>query len=409
MKRSARIVFLKMLGAVLAGGMLSTVGVAQTLNLGSANTADFNVLYATSKDVTEGKRVADTMCAKCHGINGISSQKSIPHIAGQRPVYLRSELKIYQAGGRGDKSMTNAVKFMNDDSIMKVSAYYASLEPADPSGSTAKATAAVPNAVSAGKAAAEACGGCHGESGISSTPGMPNLIGLDPKYFVAAISAYKGGQRKNDMMKALTSELSESDINNIALYYALQKPGKAQTPAPGNLAAGKTAAAGCVGCHGEGGVSGNPATPSLAGQEGQYFVDALRAYKDGLRSDATMKDAATSVDQATAKNMAAYFASQVPQAPKVAKPMSVAEWAERCDRCHGVNGNSTDPRSPSLAAQRVDYLEKALHAYKTSERKSKEMAAMSEGLNDTLISGLAAHYARQKARAIVYLVLPPAK
>ena len=407
MKRSARIVFLTMIGASLAGGLLATTGVAQTVNLGAANSADFKVLYATAQDVAEGKRVAETMCASCHGINGISKQKGVPHIAGQRSVYLHLEMKIYQAGGRGSNVMANTVKYMNDDAIMKVSAYYASLEPADPSGGSAKTAPAKPSAVSAGKAAAAGCGGCHGEAGISKTPGMPSLIGMDPKYFIAAIKAYKGGQRKHDMMKTLVSGLSEAELNNIALYYALQKPGKAQTPAPGNAAAGKTAAAGCVGCHGEGGVSGNPTTPSLAGQEAQYFVDAMRAYKDGSRNDATMKGPATSADEATLKNLAAYYAGQAPQAPKVGKPLTVAEWAERCDRCHGVNGNSTDPRSPGLAAQRLEYLERVLRAYKKGERKSKEMAVMSEGLDDALVDGLAAHYARQKARGLAYLVLPP--
>ena len=407
MKRRARFVFLRMLGACVAGGLLATTGAAQTVNLGAANNADFKVVYATPQDVVEGKQVAETMCARCHGINGISKEKGVPHIAGQRAVYLHLEMKIYQAGGRGSKTMSNTVKYMNDDAIMKVSAYYASLEPAEPaSGGSAKSGPSKPNALSAGKAAAAGCAGCHGEAGVSSTAGMPSLIGLDPKYFVAAISAYKGGQRKHDMMKTLVSGLSETELNNIALYYALETPGKAKTPAPGNVAAGKTAAAGCVGCHGEGGVSGSPATPSLAGQDAQYFIDAMRAYKDGSRNDATMKGPAGSIDDATAKNLAAYYASQAPQAPKVAKPLTMAEWAERCDRCHGVNGNSNDPRSPALAAQRADYLERVLRAYKKGERKSKEMAVMSEGLDDALIDGLAAHYARQKARGLAYLVLP---
>jgi len=408
MKRSARIVFLRMLGASLFGGLLATAGVAQTINLGAANSADFKVLYATAQDVAQGRQVAETMCANCHGLNGIGKQKGVPNIAGQRAVYLHLEMKVYQAGGRGHKVMTNTVKYMNDDAIMKVSAYYASLEPAEPGGGSAKAAPAKPNALSAGKAAAAGCGGCHGEAGISATPGMPSLIGMDPKYFVAAANAYKGGRRKHDMMKTLVSGLTETDLNNIALYYALEKPGKAKTPAQGNAAAGKAAAAGCVGCHGEGGVSGNPATPSIAGQDAQYFVDAMRAYKDGSRSDATMKGPATSIDETTTRNLAAYYAGQAPQAPKVGKPLTVAEWAERCDRCHGVNGNSTDPRSPALAAQRLDYLVQVLRAYKKGERKSKEMAVMSEGLDDGLVDGLAAHYARQKARGLAYLVLPAA-
>jgi len=407
MKRRAQSVLLKIFGTVVVGGLLATAALAQTITAGgAANPMDYKILYATPQDVVEGKQVALTMCASCHGINGVSSQKGVPNIAGQRPVYLHLELKIYQAGQRGNTTMTNTVKYINDDAIMKVSAYYASQDPADPMAVPAKVAAAKPNALSAGKAAAVACGGCHGEAGVSKTVGMPSLIGMDPKYFVAAISAYKGGQRKHDMMKALVSDLAEAEVNNIALYYALQTPGKSKTPAAGNVAAGKTAAASCSGCHGDGGVSGNPATPSLAGQEAQYFVAAMRAYKDGSRNNATMKGPATAVDEASAKNLAAYYAGQMPKAPQVGKPLGVAEWAERCDRCHGVNGNSTDPRAPTLAAQRVDYLERVMLAYKKGERKSKEMAVMSESLDDDLIAGLATYYAQKKARGLAYMILP---
>jgi cytochrome c553 len=61
---------------------------------------------------------------------------------------------------------------------------------------------------------------------------------------------------------------------------------------------------------------------------------------------------------------------------------------------------------PALAAQRVDYLEKVLHAYRTGERKSPQMAAMSDVLTEADVENLAAYYARQKARAVVYVILP---
>ena len=409
MKRRAQSVLPRLFGAAVVGGLLATGVLAQIVTAGaSANPMDYKVLYETPQDVAQGKQVALTMCASCHGINGISSQKGVPNIAGQRPVYVHLELKNYQAGKRAHTTMTNTVKYMNDDAIMHVSAYYASQDPADPvaAPAPAKAGATKPNALSLGKAAAAACGGCHGETGVSKTAGTPSLIGIDPKYFVGAINAYKGGERKHDMMKALVSDLSEAEINGIALYYALQTPDKAKTPSAGNVAAGKTAAASCSGCHGEGGVSNNPANPSLAGQDAQYFAAAMRAYKDGSRKNATMKGPATAVDDASANNLAAYYASQTPKAPQVSKPMSVADWAERCDRCHGVNGYSTDPRAPSLASQRVDYLERVMLAYKKGERKSKEMAVMSESLDDELITGLSAHYAQKKARGLAYMILP---
>jgi cytochrome c553 len=235
---------------------------------------------------------------------------------------------------------------------------------------------------------------------------MSSLVGLDPKYLVAAMKAYKSGQRKNELMKALLAGVTDAGINNIALYYALQKPGRAQTPAPGNQAAGKTAAADCAGCHGDLGVSGNPATPSLAGQDAAYFAASMRAYKEGSRDDETMKALATPIDDDTIQNLAAFYASQEPQPPNVRKPLTTDEWAQRCDRCHGSNGNSTDPRLPALAGQRVEYLESVLQAYRTRTRKSPEMAAMSDVLTDYEVENLAAHYARQKPRAVMYVTMP---
>jgi cytochrome c553 len=229
---------------------------------------------------------------------------------------------------------------------------------------------------------------------------------MDPKSLVAAMKAYQSGQREHGMMKAALAAVTDSDLADVALFYALQKPARAQTPSSGNQSAGQAAAATCAGCHGSTGVGTNPSTPNLAGQDAQYLAETLRAYKNGSRKDETMKALVTSLDELTIKNLAAYYANQQPRQPKVSRPLTIAEWVQRCDRCHGVNGNSTDPRMPALAAQRVDYLEKALHAYRTGQLKSPQMAAMSNVLTATDVENLAAHYAGQKARAIVYVTLP---
>ena len=365
---------------------------------------DLRSVFATPQDIAEGKRVALASCASCHAISGIALARGTPHIAGQRPAYLYAELRVYQAGRRGTTPMNNAVKFLSDDALVKVAAYYASLDPAPPAAPTPK-KAAKADAAAAGKEAAAGCAGCHGDTGISDTPGMPNLVGLDAKYLADAIGAYKTGQRKHGMMKTLVSALSDAEINSISLFYALQKPGKAQTPAAGNKAAGKAAATACAGCHGQGGVSTGTA-PSLAGQDAQYFAGAMKAYKTGARADAAMKAPAASLDDNAIKDLAAYYADQAPQPPRVRKPMSTEEVAERCNRCHGVDGNSTDPRTPAIAAQRADYLEPVLRAYRKGERKSSAMSAMLDGMSEDDIADLAAHYSRQKARGVVYVPVP---
>ena len=391
---------------LLIAGYTAGAVAQNTISL-NGNVDDLRPLYADDGDMAEGKRVADSSCAGCHGAQGVSQSPGVPNLAGQRPAYIYGELRAYQSGARGDSTMNNAVKFLNDDALVRVAAYFAGLDP--PQSKPASGTIAFvakPDAAQAGKAAAAACAGCHGGTGVSQTPGMPNLAGLDPKYLVGAMNDYKSGLRKNDLMKSMLATVTDANINNIALYFALQKPEPAKTPAPGDVAAGKAAAASCGGCHGEQGVSAISTTPSLAGQDAQYLTAALAAYKDGTRNNETMKGLATALDNSAIKNITAYYAGQQPQAPDVRKPLTTQEWVERCDRCHGRNGNSTNPRLPVLAGQRVDYLTKVLNAYRTGARKSPEMAAMSGALTENDIDNLAAYYSAQQARSAVYVVIP---
>lgn len=403
MSRSAwifRLLSLSFAGALMVG--LSSSAVAQGSSSKGADS--LRALNATPAEVAEGKSLTDASCHRCHGNKGISTTKGTPHLAGQRAPYLYLELKAYQSGLRPDKSMSAAVKFLSNDALTSVAAYYASLDPPPPV--SAKAVPAMPDPIQAGRTAASGCAGCHGESGVSETGGVPNLVGIDPKFLVVAMKAYKSGGRKHEMMTTLLADVAEPSMENIALYYGLQKPVKAKTPSPGDQGAGKAAAADCGGCHGDKGVSGNPTTPSLAGQDAEYFVEALKAYKNKLRNDDTMRNLTAAMDDKTMKNLAAYYANLQPKAPKVKKPLTTAEVAQKCDRCHGLNGNSTNPRIPALAAQRTDYMEAAMRSYRKGERKNSSMAAMAYDLSDAEIDSLAIHYAQQKARAVVFITTP---
>jgi cytochrome c553 len=407
MKRSAQTLYgmAFTLAAAVTIAAYAPGGAAQPARVKPAAGEDLRAVFATPVEVAEGGRLAEASCARCHGANGISTIRGVPHLAGQRAAYLHLQLRAYQQTARVQTAMTGIVKFLSDDALLRVAAYYASLDSPRPVVVKSPAKPA-PDPAQAGEAAAAGCAGCHGEGGVSRTPGMPSLVGFEPKSFIAAMNAYKSGQRKHDLMKSLAAGLSDADLNNLALYYALQKPARAQTPAPGDPAAGKKAAAACAACHGEQGVSGNPATPNLAGQDAQYLAAALRAYKDGSRTDQSMTAPAAALDEKTITDLAAFYAAQPPQPPNVRRPLSTAEWAERCDRCHGVNGNSTDPLVPALAAQRADWMENVLNAYRKGARKSPAMSAMSMQLSEADVRNLAAHYARQTARSVVYVPLP---
>lgn len=76
----------------------------------------------------------------------------------------------------------------------------------------------------AGKAKSVACSGCHGVPGTKTAfPDVyqvPKLGGQHADYIVAALKAYKAGERFNETMKAQASALSDKDMADIGAYYA---------------------------------------------------------------------------------------------------------------------------------------------------------------------------------------------
>lgn len=90
---------------------------------------------------------------------------------------------------------------------------------------SAPAFAAKGNA-DAGKAKAEPCKACHGESGSSATPDFPRIGGQHADYLAVALRHYKLGKRKNPIMAGQVANLSEKDMLDLAAWYASQ-PGLA--------------------------------------------------------------------------------------------------------------------------------------------------------------------------------------
>src|SRR6185295_20027343 len=97
--------------------------IAQVPTVTAERGDDLRAAYANAADVVEGKRVAEASCASCHGPNGASVNNGVPHLAGQRPAYFYQELKRFQSDARGDAAMHGAVKFLNDEALVKVAAY----------------------------------------------------------------------------------------------------------------------------------------------------------------------------------------------------------------------------------------------------------------------------------------------
>ncbi len=72
-------------------------------------------------------------------------------------------------------------------------------------------------------AKAQACIGCHGADGNSTSPIFPKLAGQHAAYLENALKAYRDGFRRNDMMNRFAKGLTDEDIREIAAYFAAQK------------------------------------------------------------------------------------------------------------------------------------------------------------------------------------------
>jgi cytochrome c553 len=68
------------------------------------------------------------------------------------------------------------------------------------------------------------CAACHGENGMATMPGAPNLAGQRPDYLRQALRQYRDGCRDIAVMRAATGPLSEAELDQLAAWYAAQVP-----------------------------------------------------------------------------------------------------------------------------------------------------------------------------------------
>ncbi|MGZ8203681.1 MAG: c-type cytochrome [Burkholderiales bacterium] len=256
--------------------------------------------------------------------------------------------------------------------------------------------------VVAGKAVADKfCKGCHGLDGRGTAPAIPHLAAQRERYLAESIAEYKEGKRTHAALKDMTAHLSDADVRNAVAYYASLPPlatpeGKAPLVFP--YERGRTLAAQCASCHGPDGNSATPGTPSLAGQQPQYFIAAIQEYHQGDRLLPAMRPFLRGAGKLELESLALYFASQTPAqrpAPAVGDPAAGEPLTGSCAGCHGIRGISMDSATPTLAGQEPQYLAAATRAYGKT-RRHPIMEAQVSKLSERDILNIAAYYAVQK-------------
>ena len=172
----------------------------------------------------------------------------------------------------------------------------------------------------AGKTKAQVCFSCHGVNGNSANPVWPKLAGQHASYITKQLADFKAGTERNDpLMMAQVMPLSPQDMDDLAAFFAKQKPSPGSAE-EAKLALGKqiyqggnkaTGVSACMACHGPTGA-GNPAAkyPMVSGQHAPYVVKTLKDFRSGARKNdpgKMMQNVAARMTDAEIEAVASYM------------------------------------------------------------------------------------------------------
>jgi cytochrome c553 len=161
-----------------------------------------------------------------------------------------------------------------------------------------------------GRELSEPCASCHGSDGNASRADTPTLAGQDARYFSKAMNAYQEGKRKHEKMFAAVEKLGESEIADLATFYAQQDPVRRNVRTPLTTTQWIDR---CERCHGLDGNSTDPRFPMLAGQDRTYLAGALQAYAGTARSSSTMHAMAEPLSDADIERIVEYYSTREPK------------------------------------------------------------------------------------------------
>jgi len=167
-------------------------------------------------------------------------------------------------------------------------------------------------------------------------------------------------------------------------------------PRPERLAA-------CAACHGPGGQSALPGTPSLAAQPKLFIENQLVIIREGLRDVPAMKPLLAGMADEEIVVLATYYAAQPAKAltppPQADKARAGAAIAQRlsCGSCH-LPTYAGQQQVPRLAGQDEAYLLQAMKQLRDHPGPGRDtiMAATLRGLSDADLDSLA-HYLAHSA------------
>ena len=83
-----------------------------------------------------------------------------------------------------------------------------------------------------GATLANKCEVCHGLDGLAKIVEAPNIAGQNEQYLIKQLTAFKSGDRRNEMMSVVVTTLSDKDILDLAAYYSAIEIKVEKVPSP---------------------------------------------------------------------------------------------------------------------------------------------------------------------------------
>lgn len=186
----------------------------------------------------ERGKVATATCVACHQADGsgmnIPNGESWPRLTGLNRDYLVAQLHAFKNGSRQNASMLAFANMLNEDQMVDVATYYASLPVTAITPAPAEAALLERGEKLATKGDWDryivACVSCHGADNQGNGPVFPALAGQHAGYIAQQIKAWQDGTRTNDpqhLMLTIAKRMDEQDIAAVSAWLAAQ-PAKGQ-------------------------------------------------------------------------------------------------------------------------------------------------------------------------------------
>ncbi|MCB1722258.1 MAG: c-type cytochrome [Chromatiaceae bacterium] len=175
----------------------------------------------------------------------------------------------------------------------------------------------------------QGCFGCHGPEGISAAGSMPNIAGLNFRYFYAAMQAFRKDRRNGTIMGRIAKGYRTSQLQRMALYFGNRPWTGTRGEFDPEMAqrGSELHAQYCEKCHKQNGRFQDRETPPLAGQAKGYLLHQMSDYRIAatvMPQPPLMQERLEKLSDADLRALSEFYASN-PEADAQAPPRSAAD------------------------------------------------------------------------------------